>query len=58
LLELLWVLEKTIAGYPEQKRLLEEVLAGLLFKADELPPVPESAREAPKPTHGDLEFPE
>lgn len=58
LLELLWSLEKTVDGYPEQKRLLEDVLAGPLFKADELPPVPDSAREAPKPTRGDLEFPE
>lgn len=48
LLELLWVIEKTIAGYPKQKQLLEAVLGGELFRADELPPVPDSAREAPK----------
>ena len=48
LLELLWVLEHTVAGYPEQKRLLEDVLEGDLFKADELPEVPDAAREAPK----------
>jgi len=56
LLELLWVLEKTIAGYPEQKKLLEEVLAGELFRADELPLVPDDARKAPKPSRGDLDF--
>ena len=48
LLELLWVLEKTIEGYPEQKKLLDEVLRGDLFKAEELPPVPDESRMAPK----------
>ena len=47
-LELLWVLEHTVAGYEEQKKLFEEVLASELFRADELPLVPESARKAPK----------
>jgi predicted helicase len=48
LLELLWVLEKTVTGYPKQKQLLESVLASDLFQTNELPPVPDSAREAPK----------
>jgi predicted helicase len=48
LLELLWVLEQTVAGYPRQKKLLEEVLAGDLFLADELPKVHEEARKPPK----------
>jgi hypothetical protein len=47
LLELLWVLEKTVEGYPKQKKLLEEILAGPLFLGEELPPVPPEAREAP-----------
>lgn len=49
LLELLWVLEKTIEGYPAQKQLLERVLNGDLFKEKELPKVPLTARKAPKP---------
>lgn len=48
LLELLWVLEHTVSGYPTQKQLLESVLNGTLFNADELPEVPDTAREAPK----------
>jgi hypothetical protein len=48
LLELLWVLENTIAGYPKQQQLLEAVLEGDLFTAEELPAVSDEAREAPK----------
>jgi hypothetical protein len=51
-------LQKTFAGYPEQKKLLEEVLAGELFRADELPLVSDDAQKAPKPTRGDLDFPD
>jgi len=47
LLELLWVLEATLASYPEQAKLLEQVLAGPLFQISELPAVPESARKPP-----------
>lgn len=47
LLELLWVLEKTVEGYPMQKKLLEDILQGPHFNASELPPVPDSARQAP-----------
>jgi hypothetical protein len=48
LLELLWVLEITTAGYPKQQQLLEAVLDGDLFTEAQLPAVPEEAREAPK----------
>ncbi|MCD6155295.1 MAG: N-6 DNA methylase [Candidatus Verstraetearchaeota archaeon] len=48
LLELLWVLEATIEKYPDQRRLLEAVIAGEYFREDELPPVPEHMRKAPK----------
>ncbi len=49
LLELLWVLEKTIEGYPKQKKLLGEILEGPLILAEELPPVPPETRVAPRP---------
>ena len=45
LLELLWVLEETVAGYPAQAELLDAVLEGECFRADELPPVPDEMRE-------------
>ncbi|MCX6569513.1 MAG: N-6 DNA methylase [Candidatus Aminicenantes bacterium] len=48
LLELLWVLERTLEGYPKQKKLLDEILAGPLFLASDLPPVPSEARDAPR----------
>lgn len=47
LLRLLWLLEATLAEYPGQGALLEEILGGELFKAGELPPVPPKARKAP-----------
>ncbi|HUV64966.1 MAG TPA: type ISP restriction/modification enzyme, partial [Sedimentisphaerales bacterium] len=47
LLELLWVLEATVAGYPEQAKLLKEVTDGPCFRADELPSVPEKYRKPP-----------
>jgi len=50
LLELLWVLEATLATYPSQAQLLAKVLEGELFKAGELPPVPENMR---RPEHGE-----
>jgi hypothetical protein len=54
LLELLWVLEKTVEGYPEQKELFEAVLKSDLYEAGELPEVPDEARLAPKvPKAGD-----
>lgn len=48
LLELLWVLEATLAGYADQEKLLEAVIGGPCFQAAELPPVPDHTREAPK----------
>ena len=48
LLELLWVLEATVEGWPEQERLLEAVLGGGCLRAGELPPVPEEMRKAPR----------
>jgi hypothetical protein len=47
LLELLWVLEATVAGYPEQAKLLERVVAGKCFDADETMAVPDEARKPP-----------
>ena len=47
-LELLWVLEGTLEGYSEQKRIFDRVLDSELFKADELPAVPEELRKGPK----------
>ena len=44
LLELLWVLEATIDGYPAQAELLDGILANECFRADELPDVPEFMR--------------
>lgn len=56
LLELLWVLEATVKGYPPQAKLLEAVVSGPYFQADELPSVPDEARKPPaaRPTGGDL----
>lgn len=45
LLELLWVLEETLAIYPQQAKLLDKVLSGPIFQASELPAVPETARK-------------
>jgi hypothetical protein len=45
LLELLWILEATVEGYPEQAKLLEAVVSGPCFRANELPSVPEWARK-------------
>ena len=47
LLQLLWVLETTLEAGPEQEQLLAEIVAGDCFHADELPSVPEAARQAP-----------
>lgn len=47
-LELLWVLEKTLEGYPKQKEIFERVLKSDLYTADELPPVPEELRKGPE----------
>jgi hypothetical protein len=47
LLELLWVLEATVEGYPEQAKLLEAVVGGPCFKAGEIPSVPANSRQPP-----------
>jgi len=47
LLELLWVLEATLAEYPNQANLLAAVVKGPCFTADELPVVPDAARKPP-----------
>jgi hypothetical protein len=52
LLELLWVLEATLAGYPGQAKLLAAVVKGPCFRADELPAVPEAARRPPARPRG------
>ena len=47
LLELLWVLEATVAEYPAQAKLLSAVVKGKCFKADKLPDVPDDMRKPP-----------
>ena len=48
LLELLWVLEATIAVYPQQAELLGAIIRGDCFKANEMPDVPEDMKKLPK----------
>ena len=52
LLELLWVVEGTLAIYPEQAALLDAILLGECFAAGELPPAPAGMRPAPKAAGG------
>ena len=47
LLELIWVLEGTLALHPEQARLLDRVLAGPCLQASALAPAPEAMRRPP-----------
>jgi Type ISP C-terminal specificity domain/N-6 DNA Methylase len=54
LLELLWVLEATVATYPDQAKLLEAVVSGDCFQAEELPPVMEVMRKPPKAQAQDI----
>jgi hypothetical protein len=54
LLELLWVLEATVEQYPEQENLLEAVIEGECFNAEEMPEVPPGLRKAPKENHSRL----
>ena len=55
LLELLWVLEKTVALQPEQARLLDAVVEGGCFAAVDLPVPPAEMRSPPRPrTERDL----
>lgn len=51
LLNLLWVLEETLKIYPQQEKLLDEILKGECFTIDELPeplPADHELRKAPK----------
>ena len=50
LLELLWVLESTVAVQTEQAQLLDAVVSGEWFDADELPEVPDYMRRPPPRT--------
>ena len=52
LLELLWVVEATLAIYPEQAALSDAILLGECFAAGELPAAPAGMREAPKAAAG------
>jgi hypothetical protein len=54
LLELLWVLEWTLSKYPEIDAWLDEVLAGELFRADEIPTPTDAERNALRPRKGGL----
>ncbi len=58
LLELLWVLEHTVALYPELEANLDTVLAGPLFRADELPVPSEAERKPPQRQPGEGEAPD
>ncbi|MGI9048744.1 MAG: type ISP restriction/modification enzyme [Rubrobacteraceae bacterium] len=48
LLELLWVLEATVEREPELAAFLEEVTAGPIFEAEELPLLSEDEKKPPK----------
>ncbi len=50
LLELLWVLEGTLALQPEGEALLDEACSSQLFTKDELPVPSDEERQAPKST--------
>jgi hypothetical protein len=52
LLHLLWVLEATLERYPRQKELLEDVVNGPLFSAQEMPEIPDEARKPPRKNRG------
>jgi Type ISP C-terminal specificity domain/N-6 DNA Methylase len=53
LLELLWVLEATLGMESELEAVLDKVIAGQCFSADELPAPTESERKAPGNDHTD-----
>jgi hypothetical protein len=44
----LWILEQTVAGYPAQSNLLDEIVSGPLILASDLPPVTDHLRKPPK----------
>lgn len=47
LLQLLWVLERTLSRYPQMAGLLDRIVAGPLFRADELPQPDPAQRKPP-----------
>ena len=47
LLQLLWVLERTLSRYPQMAGLLDRIVAGPLFRADELPQADPAQRKPP-----------
>jgi len=49
LLELLWVVEHTLGGYPAQAALLDRIVAGPLFQSSDFPEPPAAMRKPPKP---------
>lgn len=55
LLQLLWVLEHTLSRYPPMADLLDRILAGPLFRADELPQPDAAQRTPPGPTEAEDE---
>lgn len=52
LVDLLWVLEHSLASYPALDAWLDEVLAGSLFTGDEIPRPTEAERKEPKVKRG------
>ena len=52
LVDLLWVLEHSLASYPALDAWLDEVLAGSLFTGDEIPKPTEAERKEPKLRRG------
>jgi len=56
LLELLWILEATLAEYPSMAELLNEIMSNPCFNANDLPEVPDAAREKPKRSSNEAPF--
>lgn len=56
LLELLWVLEGTVALQSQQEALLEEVLGGPMVAAEDLSPIPDALRAEPSWSRGQHEL--
>lgn len=54
LLQLLWVLERTLQLYPALDKLLDDILASDLWEARDLPTPPDSLRKKPKTDGGQL----
>jgi len=54
-LNLLWILEATVAGYPAQVELMQKILSGPLMMAADLPAVSPALRKAPKTGEEEVE---